>query len=603
MTNREMLADLGVQVHKIRGNSGKTTCPKCSHTRKKKTDPCLSVNIEKGAYHCHNCGWEGYVAEKSKFDRLEKKEYIKPVFVNNTDLTENMVNFFFKRGISQKTISRMKITKGSMWNREKNENENCINFNYFRDGELINVKSRGANKKFMMVKGAEMIFYNLDSIKGQKTVIVTEGEMDALAFVECGIESVVSVPNGATMSDNPNLEYLDNCISHFDEAEEIILATDQDEPGIKLREELARRFGYHRCYKVDFGDQKDGNDYLMKYGPEKLKETVDSKNIKPFPLAGIVNVDDVFDEVKMLIKGGGLKRGLTLGIKGLDELISWVTGQLTVVTGIPNHGKSPFVLQIMLLLSIRHGWKWGIFSPEHQPISMYLVKIIETICGKMSRTGRITDYELELAHDFIKKHFFFIAPEDSDHKLGNILEKAKSLVVRYGISGLVIDPWNKLEYDQPPGISETNFVSMQLDKIIEFDRSYGVHTIVVAHPTKGRKKSTAEDSEYVVPDLTDISGSANWHNKPDNGIIFYRNYSEKRNEVYVKKVKWEHLGRVGHVYLKYNVNNSRFNALSEDYDNSNWLIPNLPQPEIFDAITENNTNFDNTPPDMEDSPF
>ena len=57
-----------------RGNAieQKVICPKCSHTRKNKKDPCLSINLEKGVYNCHNCGWSGNVQFK------EKKEYVKP---------------------------------------------------------------------------------------------------------------------------------------------------------------------------------------------------------------------------------------------------------------------------------------------------------------------------------------------------------------------------------------------------------------------------------------------------------------------------------------------------------------------------------------------
>jgi len=34
------------------------TCPQCSHTRRKSNDPCLSVNLTKGIWHCFHCGWQ-----------------------------------------------------------------------------------------------------------------------------------------------------------------------------------------------------------------------------------------------------------------------------------------------------------------------------------------------------------------------------------------------------------------------------------------------------------------------------------------------------------------------------------------------------------------
>ena len=56
--------ETGIDIRNVKGSQGKTLCPKCSHTRKKKTDPCLSVNINEGIWNCHNCGWNGSLKQK-----------------------------------------------------------------------------------------------------------------------------------------------------------------------------------------------------------------------------------------------------------------------------------------------------------------------------------------------------------------------------------------------------------------------------------------------------------------------------------------------------------------------------------------------------------
>ena len=45
----------------IKDTSGqvKTQCPKCSKSRRNTSDPCLSVNVDEGIWHCHHCGWKG----------------------------------------------------------------------------------------------------------------------------------------------------------------------------------------------------------------------------------------------------------------------------------------------------------------------------------------------------------------------------------------------------------------------------------------------------------------------------------------------------------------------------------------------------------------
>lgn len=431
----------------------------------------------------------------------------------------------------------------------------------------------------MMVKDAELIFYGLDNIKESDWCIITEGEIDCLSFWEAGIKEVVSVPNGASKG-NSNLEYLDNCFEYFENKKKIILATDDDEPGQALRDELARRLGYDICFKIDLNGCKDANEFLKSHGAEKLADVIATGNLIEFPIIGIITADMVWGDVEQLFEKG-LERGDVTGfLSDFDNLVSFVPGQLFGLTGIPNHGKSPFALQIMISLSINCGWKWGVCSPEHKPLAIFLVKISEMLIGRYSRPWqKFTPRERELAKSFINDHFYFIEPEDDNYTADNIIEKAKELVTRKGIRGLLIDPWNKLEHNVPKGEQETLYISKELDKIIRFDQRFSVFTIIIAHPTKIRKN--LKTGLFEVPNLYDIAGSANWFNKVDIGACFYRNYETKHSEIHVQKIKFEHLGSQGMVEVKYNPSNSRFGNLYADWDNTNWLMPRV-EPALID---------------------
>src|ERR1035437_9386008 len=106
-------------------------------------------------------------------------------------------------------------------------------------------------KNFKLVSGAELIFYNLDAIRGREEAIITEGEIDCLSLIEIGLTNAISVPNGAAKG-NQKLVYLDNCIDAFDNVSKIIIATDADEAGGYLQKELIRRLGAERCYTVKY---------------------------------------------------------------------------------------------------------------------------------------------------------------------------------------------------------------------------------------------------------------------------------------------------------------------------------------------------------------
>jgi len=583
MENHTLLSNLGIELKNIK-TSGKCLCPKCSHTRKKKSDPCLSVDIEKGMYNCHNCGWKGFVSTDSE---KSAKVYSIPEFKNRTGVDKKTVDWFFKRGISQQTLIDFQITQSSEWLPQTQSNRNCINFNYFRSGNLVNIKFRDGSKNFKLFKDAELIFYNVDSILDSLQAIICEGEIDCMSWHESGLKNAVSVPNGA--SQNQKLEFVDNCWKYFQDKERIYLSTDNDEKGINLRDELARRFGFEKCYKIDFKECKDANEYLVLYGAPALADLLN--DAKPFPLEGVFTVTDVHDKI-MDIYFNGLPTGDKTGDRLLDEHIGFMPGELTMVTGVPSHGKSIYLDQVSLGLAINSGWRFGICSPESHPLEFYYTRLIKRIVGKKFSSHNINRLELENTLEWLQDRYNLILPSEG-FSLDSILSKAKSLVLRKGIKGLIIDPWNRIENTLPNGYNENKFISEQLLKIINFAKSSQVHVFLVAHPTKMQKVIGSDN--YVVPNLYSISGSAHFFNMTQNGMTVYRNYVTGMTEIHIQKVKWEHLGKIGMVEYKYNEENARFISDGIEADQS-WLVDNSKQLPISSALQPNYSFDEETAP-------
>lgn len=535
-----------------RSGENSMPCPECSKDRKKQNAKPFSWDAAKGVGHCLHCG--------AKFGRklegpyvksnLTDQSYVRPMWRNITELEDDVLKFFTDRGISQRTVIKAKITQGRTFFPQLEKEAKTIEFNYFRNDELINIKYRGPKKSFKLYKDAELIFYNIDSMIGMDYVIITEGEMDALSYMEMGFDSVISVPNGATKSSQQRLQYLDNCIDLFENIETIYLATDDDEPGRILQEELARRLGKYRCRKVSYFSHKDANELLM---TDKLCIADTITKAEPYPIEGIITVDDLADDIWRL-KREGLKPGCGISINSFNELLTFEPGYLTVVTGIPNHGKSEFLDQIMVDLSVMHNWRFGIFSPENYPIQLHFSKIAAKLLGESFNS--VEDFQVVQAMDYYRDNFVHIVPKE-DNSVESIVEHATQLVKRYGINGLVIDAWNKLEHDYSS--NETVYISKQLDVIINFAQKYGVHIFVVAHPTKMQRDK--QTGAYMVPTIYDMAGSAHFYNKSHNGISVYRHFHEDGTstpEVFVQKVKFKHWGRQGSLMLQYDISSGRF---------------------------------------------
>jgi twinkle protein len=428
-----------IDVHK--NGENQMTCPECSPTRKKKTDKCFSFNLNKGAGRCNHCGI--VLVENKPFEPKHTQiEFKRPKIVEISKYTDNCLKFFKARLISEKTLLELKVTESIEWMPKIRLEIPTIQFNYFRNGELINIKSRGKDKDFKLFKDAELIFYNLDATIDNNTIIIVEGEMDALAIYECGFKNVISVPNGAGLG-KINLEYLDNCIDSFNENTKFILALDNDKAGINLQNELARRLGFENCSKVIFKDCKDANDCLIKYG---MKAVIDSINdSKEYPIIGVFNALDIEQDIYQYYNNG-LPQGCGIGVGEIDMHIKFQEGYLTTITGIPGHGKSEFLDFLLCRLNISHDWKTALYSPENHPLELHFSKFAEKISGKpFEGTNRLSPIDLKNLIEYHAKNFFFINPEN-DFTLDNILTAVRQLVRKKGIKAFVIDAWNKLDH-------------------------------------------------------------------------------------------------------------------------------------------------------------
>lgn len=573
-------SDYGIQIPYMKqGGKIKTFCPECHETRRDKRDKSLSVDIDKGIWKCHYCGFSGHL----EFDEYDKQRWMeqqtwyqrtkikqKPTYKRPEPkpilpISQRALTWFESRGISAKTLEELKITEGLEWMPQKNGKANTVQFNYYLNGELVNTKFRTGDKCFKLISGAELIPYNIDAIKGQKECIICEGEMDCLTFHECGFPYVVSVPNGA----NANLDYLDNYIEdYFDDKETIYIASDTDTKGVLLKEELIRRFGAERCKVVSYGDGcKDANEQLMKYGRESVKVCINTAT--EIKIDGVFTVGDFEQSLDALFENGWQK-GVTIGHENFDRLCSFETKRLCIVTGIPGSGKSEFIDEITERLNVRYKWRFAYFSPENAPLAYHASKLIEKFTGKRFSRKTLTDNEYKQVKEHLEQDFFFISPTD-DFKLDNILDKAKFLVRRKGIKALIIDPFNRLENEQGTR-NETQYISELLDRLTNFAQRNDILIILMAHPTKQPKN---KDGVIEAPTLYDISGSANFFNKADFGIVVHRNRIDNNVEVHIQKVKFRHLGECGTALFKYNLNNGRYtpfvNGLEPQWDNENHI--------------------------------
>jgi twinkle protein len=578
-------ADFGLQVDLSKQGEQDALCPVCSQSRSSqahRNEKKVRVNVQKGTWFCHHCGWTGGLSTKRSKDTIVVTEP-NPITTNDEN-SKKVINYMQSRGISQPTLLSCNVgwAYRDIKDRKTGEilkNRFCIAFNYSYKGMLKAVKYRDGNKNFSFDTDKELIFYGIDWVQHFEEIIIVEGEIDRLSFYEAGLWNCVSVPNGATITigeketflktgklvieNYQHLKYLDNNYAEFEHVKKVYLATDEDPPGIKLRMELARRLGYNRCHIVRFAKLinpetskpcKDANEVLKHYGKDELQKLIEGA--EPYPIEGVLKITDIWDDI-MFQYQQGLIKGKSTGFTKLDPHFKLRLGHTIAVSGRQNMGKTSFLMNIAVNVALFYNWKVGIYSPENYPPSLVYKTLIEIYIGNTfdkDKEMRMTPDQLFRGKDFIKNNIFLVDDgKDSGYTTDELRTVTKQMVQQYGISMFIKDPYNSLNQKRTTGETSWDFLKRDLSDEIRLATRYNIVNIIAVHPiTPIRTK----DGEVRRPNIYDLEQGVMWGNKMYDVLIINKpepivpNTGDETNiqdiyindaEIYVEKTKFHDL--------------------------------------------------------------
>jgi len=551
-----------IEVKGNRTGSKKSTCPACSHERRNKTDRCLSIDFEKGLAHCHHCEAVSFREEKT----FEKPTFIEPPqdWQNHTNLSEGMVKYCLDRGIPQRTLIEFGITEEKQWLPQTGKETNCIVFNYFEGSKVVNKKFRDSRKNFTQSKDGKRLLYNVNAAIGQKEIYIVEGEFDVLAMHSQGIKNVVSLVNGANDHDDQWI----NSEKYIGDIERFIIATDNDEKGLEVRAKIAHRLGKYRCSYIDW-NHKDANGSLQNGTFDQ-----DIKAVQSFPVSGTFKVEDLMDGIIDLYDNGLPKtiypKHESFG--NMKDIFTVMRGQLTTGTGVPSHGKSNFTEWYVLNLCNDYDMKASFFSPEHSPMELHQTTFIQKAIGKnfwkeMDGVPRIDKDDIARYKDWANEKVYLTTAEkgvvpDWDW----LLERFKEQLFTYGIDIFVIDAFNKV---QLPKGNKIDAIGEVLTKLTMFCQMNDVMVFLIAHPTKMKRTETGESE---IPNLYDVSGSADFRNQTHNGFGIYRHFDNEETGVdgytsfFNLKTKFSFQGEIGkQVDYNYHIPSGRYYPKDTSY--------------------------------------
>ena len=559
-------------------------CPLCSHTRKKRNESTLCWDHTKNVGYCQHCGAVCVLHKEQPVQTQTQQSAPEPVIdpqaqharlvsrysLNKRSLSPHAIEWLDARGIDAEVARQMGCFSIPM-----GRDDEAIAFVFKRDGLETNIKFRTLKEKgyFFATSGALMHPYNADAIGKYSTLIITEGEMDSIACLCAELPNTIGVPNGAG---SKNMAWIDTYAAEMIKVERFYIAADDDARGYELRQALIDKLGAERCHIVTYNGYKDANELLQNGGKEALKAQL-QKASQP-EIEHIINLSNELDNFEKFFADGGMK-GLKIDMPEIDEIVSWRPGSFIVVTGIPGHGKSEFIDFLVVSLNRLHGFKTLFFSPENDPVTYHMSKLSMKITGKRFGTPYMTHEEMSTVYTDIKQNFFFIEPDLFD--IDQILELAAVMVKMHGIKVFVVDPFNTLELKNPENISETNVINRLLGKFKDFVRNYNVSMILSAHPRKMDVLGKSDVANHREPTLYDISGSANFYNRCDYGIIVHRADKDVKDSkgdrnytnITFEKIRWRELGQPASCKLRYNYVNGRYDSIHKtaaEWDYTWW---------------------------------
>lgn len=441
-----------------------------------------------------------------------------------------------------------------------------------RAGEVVRRKYRLLNSEtpWSADKGGERIAFNEDCLRDDslinQPVIITEGEWDCMAALQSGFARTISVPDGAPPPGERSREELQasskyawlDAIWPYLSKDRVpagfILATDGDENGAALMQDLSVLLGRARCKFVTYPKSrneperrcKDLNEVLQDYGVNGVSQTINR--------ADWIKVDGVYKMSDLPPLAPQTIYELSDRFALFRENFKLRLGDFIVITGTPGFGKTTAANDLLCDLAQNHDFVIGWASFEQEPQRDHRRALRSWYFEAYEHT--LDPSQLRTADAWIDRHHRFIVPsEDDDASLEWLVEKMEVAAVREGVQAFVIDPWNELEHARRHDETETEYTGRAIRTLKRFAKAFRVAVVVIAHPTKSVKDA---DGNYKMPTLYDIAGSANWYNKADLGVIVHR-ATEDETVFKVQKSRYhEVIGHPGEVEFSYRKDERRF---------------------------------------------
>lgn len=513
-----------------------------------RNQPCLSCNssdarqvYSSGSSYCFSCRKYFPAAGGKSENKMSDENLPAVVKVDSDKLAE--IETYGIRGFKERKVSKKACEFFGV--RVSYNHEGKIDEHYYKYPN--GYKVRKLPKRFHFVGEYGGLFgQNLFS-GGGKRLVITEGEIDALSVAEANLERydkiypVVSLPSSSAV--NEVLPLREWCRTF----EEIVIFTDDDDPGHEACARLIRILGVDKCKIVKHPPGcKDANDVLLKLGAEELNRCIwDAESYRP---AGIITKEAIWQQIVARNKIPAIPypeclEGLNTKLKGMRD------GEITLFISGTGCGKSTMIREIILHRLDITTTKIGIISLEESPG--------ETGLKLSSMQLRINSANEEIPEEQLKVGFDKVFGDDRivvlDHQ-GSIKDESIVDQLEYmclmGCGALLVDHITILVSEGAEGLTGNEAIDKIMNDLLRIVKKHNVWLGLVSHLRKTHVGGKSFE-EGRIPTMDDIRGSGSIKQVSMDIVAFARNLNAvdttEQNTIQMAVLKSRTMGLTGKV--------------------------------------------------------
>ena len=464
-------------------------------------------------------------------------------------ITPELIEALERRGFEAETFLNLDTGVG-----HSTQHPGAIAVPYREGGRIVGLTVHQADTFAVLSRYLDVaVIYNADSLTqpdlADQPLIITDSPDACWAATMAGFSRAIAVPSGGV----PIVTIVAKHGKAMEEVREITLCTYADDYGDNLREDLAAALGRERCRWVKYPKGcMNLAQALKQYGTKGVLETI--KRAQWYATPGIYALSELPDPPS--------NPAFDCGMVGLQEHYRLRRGDFCVVSGVPSAGKSSFVNEVTCRMAEKHDWRTVFASFEQRPKPDHR-RALRTFHAQKLEVD-MSEAECAAADSWIDEHFRFLVPdEDTEASLDWLMETMAAAIYRLGAQICVVDPWNELEHVRPRDMTQTEYTGYAIRALKRFAKRHRVHLIVVAHPAKLMR---SKDGKYPQPSLYDIADSAHWANKPDVGVLIWREGPQPGlpTSIVIAKSRYhDEIGRPGVIKGIWNLSTGRYTITND----------------------------------------